>query len=144
MQTVRGTQSHTRGLEPGIDTIFTKIALDHLALLGIPLRRSPRTCGHTGLATDAQAFVYGHNAVGRPFLHGARGARSDTPRVLAMEAGHEVVRCPGQSAYHFGAHRDDLTEPGTDRKPLIALTSNFTAMTSDAFFGILKQIILTH
>jgi hypothetical protein len=61
-----------------------------------------------------------------------------------MKTGHERVRALGQAANELGADGDDLAKPGTCRKPLVALAGHFTAVTTDAVPGILKDVIFAH
>jgi len=61
-----------------------------------------------------------------------------------METGHENKRYFGHFGNGLGAHLDNLAGPGPGRQILIGLALDLTGPASDAFFGILKQIILTH
>jgi hypothetical protein len=61
-----------------------------------------------------------------------------------VETRHEHIRCPGETSDKLGPDLDDLTNPGTGRKGLVAFACNFTGMASNALFGILKKIVFTH
>jgi hypothetical protein len=57
---------------------------------------------------------------------------------------HENESLAGQAAVHFGADRNDLTQPGPQRQPLVALAMHFAAQATDTFFLVLQDIIMTH
>jgi hypothetical protein len=61
-----------------------------------------------------------------------------------MEAGHEREGGLGKAANELGPDGDDLAKPGTGRKALVAFAGHFTAVTTDAVPGILKDVILAH
>jgi hypothetical protein len=61
-----------------------------------------------------------------------------------VETRHENEGCLGQAADKFRPHGDNLTDPGADRKILVAFALNRTGMATDTFFGILEKVILAH
>jgi hypothetical protein len=85
-----------------------------------------------------------NNAVFFALLHGTGGAGGHTPGILAVETGHEDKRHARQSTDELGAHLDDLTKFRPNGQILIGLALYLACLAPDTFFGILKQVILTH
>ena len=115
VQAMGRADRHTSGFQACIDTVFTMVAFDYFARFRVPLRSSPRTGGHAGLAPDAQVFIYENDPVFGPFLHGTGGAGCYTPGILAMKAGHKSIRGFGQFPYKLGSDGHDLAYFGTNR-----------------------------
>ena len=61
-----------------------------------------------------------------------------------MKAGHKGIGGPGEATNKGRADGNELTEFRAYRQILIAFAGNFTAMATNALFGILKQVVFTH
>jgi hypothetical protein len=85
-----------------------------------------------------------NDAITATLLHGAGRTGGHTPWVLAVKAWHENIGSTGQPTDHFRPDLNDLTQPGPYRQVFIGFALHFTGMASDAFFGILKQIVFAH
>jgi hypothetical protein len=57
---------------------------------------------------------------------------------------HKNKSGPGQTIDELRTHLDDLARSRPCGQVLIGFALDFASAASDAFFGILKQIVLTH
>jgi hypothetical protein len=89
-------------------------------------------------------MVHKNDTVFFPPLHGTGGAGGYAPGILAMEAGHENVRCPGSSIDKLGADFNDLTEFRLRWERFVAFTLDFAGMASNTFLLVLQHEIFTH
>ena len=144
LQTMGVTGGHASGIQPLVNPIFAIVALDHLAGFRIPLGSPPGAGGNAGFTSHTQAVIHENDAVASALLHGTGGAGSHTPGIFTVKAGHENIRGPGKPADHLRSHLNNLAQPGAYRKILVGLALYFTGMAADAFFGVLKQIVLAH
>ena len=92
MKAFRNAFRYASRLQSLVEPVHAVIAFDCFAGFRIPLGGPPGTGRDTGFAADAQCFVNEYDAVLGPFLHRTGGAGRDTPRLLAVKAGHEYVR----------------------------------------------------
>jgi hypothetical protein len=129
---------HTGRFEPLVQSIHTKIALDHLADLWIPLGRAPGAGRNAGFAAHTQAVIHGDDAVLATLLHGAGGAGSHTPWIFAMKTRHKDKGRPWQASDQLGADFDDLAQARPYGQVFIGFALDFTGTATDAFPGILK------
>jgi hypothetical protein len=143
-QAMGGTGRHAGGLMPVIDPVHAVVAFDHFANFTVPLGRAPGTRRNACFAADTQLAVDKDDAVLPAFLHGAGGAGGDAPGIFAVVARHENVSRPGQAAHFLWTHLDDLTQPGACGKVFVGFALNFARAATNAFTGILKQVVLTH
>src|SRR6266508_2520447 len=103
-QGMGGALGHAGGLEAAVDAILAVVALHDLARGGVPLGHAPWAGSDARLAADAQGGLDEDDAGPGAPLHRARGARRGTPRLLAVEAGHEHEGQPGNAGDRSGAH----------------------------------------
>jgi hypothetical protein len=136
--------SHASRFEACINTVHAVITFDYFTDLRVPLGRAPGTCRNAGFTAHAQLVIHKDNAILFPPLHGTGGAGRHTPRVFAMETGHENVRCAGSAINEFGADFNYLAEFRLGRKRFITFTLNFTGMAADTFLLVLQHEIFTH
>jgi hypothetical protein len=61
-----------------------------------------------------------------------------------VKTGHEDERHLGQVVDELGSHLNDLAEFGTFGQIFVGFALDFTRVTPDTFFCVLKQIILAH
>ena len=139
-----GAVGDTGRFQALVYAVHAVIAFFHFSGLLVPLGRPPGTGGDAGFTSYTKIFIYKHNAVLAALLHGTGGAGRDTPGIFTMEAGHENKRGPGNLAYSFRPHLDDLAGSWTGRQFLIGLAHHLAGVAADTFSGILKQVVVTH
>lgn len=139
-----GAIGHAGRLESLVNTVFAVVTFGDLSRFRIPLGSAPGTGGNTGLASDAEILVNKDDTVFITFLHGTGGAGGYTPGIFAVKTGHENIRTFGYIRDELGAHFNDLAGLGSLGQIFVGLAGDFAAAAPDTFFGILKQVILTH
>jgi len=138
VKTVRGTNGDTGRFQSLIQPVFTIITLDNFSGFRVPLGRAPGTCGNAGFTTDTKSGVNRYDSVLGPLLHGCSGTCGHAPRFFTVKTGHKNIRCPGKASNKPWADLDNFTYFRAWRKPFIAFAGDFTRMTSDALFSVLK------
>ena len=144
MEAVSGTHRYTGGQESLIDPVYTVIAFDRFARLGIPLRRPPGARGHACFTAYAEIRIHKDDAVLRSLLHGPGGAGRNTPWIFTVKARHEGVGGPGEIADKDGPHGNNFAELGTKRQTLVAFAGDFTTVAAYTSLCILKKVVLAH
>jgi hypothetical protein len=139
-----GAGANAGGFQSLIDTIHAIVALYHLAGIGVPLGGTPGACRNTGFASNAKGMVHEDDTILAALLHGTGGTCGDTPRILAVVAGHKDISRARHAADIARAHLQNLTQPRSDGQVFIGLALNFTGAATNTFACILKQIIVTH
>jgi hypothetical protein len=144
MEAMGGTNRNTGGLEPPIDAIHAIIAFNHPPGFRVPLGGTPGAGGNATFAPYAQILIHEDDSVLGSLLHGPGGAGGHAPWIFAVVARHENIGGPGRLPHHFRPYCNDLTQPGPHRKRFVDLALNLTGMAVNAFFYILKQVVLAH
>ena len=144
IQAMGGAGIDASRFQSRVYAVHTVVALDHLAGFTVPLGRAPGASGDTGFAAHTKVAVDENDAVLPSFLHGAGGASGHTPGILAMVARHENIGRPWQAADLPRTDLDNLTKPGACRQVLVGFALYFAGAATNAFTGILKQVVLTH
>jgi hypothetical protein len=127
-----------------IKPVFAIITFFHFSGVGVPLGGPPRAGGDTGFTPHTQVFFHKHDPVRGALLHGPCGTRGYAPGIFTVKAGHEDKRHLGQVIDKFGSHLDDLAGLGALGQIFIGFALNFTRVTPNTFFIVLKQVILAH
>jgi hypothetical protein len=61
-----------------------------------------------------------------------------------VKARHKNICSLRQLSHKLGADRDNLAQFRPHRQRLVAFALDFTAVATDTFFGVLKQVVFTH
>ena len=139
-----GAGGNAGRFQPLIEPILAVITFDYFAEFRVPLRCAPRAGGDAGFAADTEIVVDKNYAVAGPLLHGTGGAGRDAPRVFTMKAEHKDKSGARQAADQFWANLDDLAQTGAGGQAFIGLALDLAGMATDAFAGILGEMVPAH
>jgi hypothetical protein len=144
VQTSRDTLRDAGRPETLVNPVFAQITFYRFQGLGVPLGNSPWAGVHALFTSDTLFFVHKDDAVFRPLLHGAGGARRHAPGVFTVKAGNKRKHHPRDFTGPFWPHLIDPAEAGPFRKLFIGLAMHFARMASDTSIYVLEKHVLAH